>query len=178
MKNERSRLFVIHKDRPLYQIIRAALFGVLAGVQTLCLFAQAPVASADLSNQVPVLKIFYGSGKSISIGPDYYADHWDFIPVAVHADQILQISLQFPSSFAGQSILVGVVEGAGLITTPTSSGAVTIAKDGNVSIGYQAPHNSGTYRIAFRFGARNLGLPVIVLDAFQGQGTGNCPTTN
>jgi hypothetical protein len=178
MKNERSRLSLIHKDRPLYKIISVALFGVLAGVQTFRLFAQAPVASTDLSNQLPVLKISYGTGKSLSIGPDYYADHWDFIPVAVHADQVLQVNLQFPSSFAGQSILVGAVEGAGLITTPTSAGAVVIANDGTVSVGYQAPHSSGNYRIAFRFGSRNTGLPVIVLDALQGQGTGNCPTTN
>ena len=146
---------------------------------TLNLCAQAPPpAASTFGVQFPSLQLFYGNGKTLNVGPDRYPDHQDFQPVDIYPDQQLRINLQFPSSSAGQTILVGVLDGAGLITTATSSGAVTIGSDGSVLVGYQAPHNPGNYQVAFRFGTQDSVLPLKVLDSVEATKPGRSPRAN
>jgi hypothetical protein len=142
----------------------------LASVQLFITFhlqAQSPQA-ATLSAAVPAATLAYGSGKTLALRWDFYPDHQDFEPAGIYPDQILQINLQFPLTSAGKTISVSLDEASGLITTPTNSGAVTVGKDGSVSIGYQAPHDPGHYHVRFQFfGAHDSVLPFTVLGAAQ-----------
>lgn len=142
-------------------LVGALLFQGFGGdAQTL-----APVGSA-LGIPFPFAAVRYGANyaKSLTLAPDSYPDHQDFCPIAVFTDQALLINLQFSRLYAGQSIQVGVDDGAGVVSSPTNSGAVTIASDGSVSIAYTAPHTPGHCRVAFRFGSQDSSLPLAVLD--------------
>jgi hypothetical protein len=180
MKNECNRAWSIYRSGRLCRALLAALLAALscAGTPHLCAQVRSlSIGGDDLSGQLPLLTLTYikGNAKTLSVQPDWYADHFDFQPIAIYADQILQINLQFAAAFGGQTIFIGVLEGAGVITTPTNFGAVTIGKDGKSSIGYQAPHDPGHYRIAFRFGSRDVALPLTVLDFSDAGKASNCP---
>lgn len=116
----------------------------------------------------PAGTLTYGINQSLALRLDCYPDHIDFEPVALSPDQAVQINLQFATSAAGATILVGV-ESAGEITTPTNDGAVTIGNDGTVSIGFRAPHDPGQCPMRFRFGSALTLLPLWVMDPAQEQ---------
>lgn len=174
MKND---LFARCLRTPRWLALAASLS--LFGTVDLC--AQAPPANTGVSafgTQYPSLKLFYGAGKTLAVRPDRYPDHQDFEPIAIYPDQQFRISLQFPLSSAGQTILVGVLDGSGTITTATSSGAVAIGSDGSVLIGYQAPHDPGHCQVTFRFGTQNSVLPLTVLNSVEATTPGNCSRAN
>jgi hypothetical protein len=156
-----------------------ALVASLHSLGTLNLCAQAPPPPAStFGAQFPTLTLSYGNGRTLAVRPDRYPDHQDFQPIAIYPDQQLRINLQFPTSSAGQTILVGVLDGSGTITTATNAGAVTIGNDGSVVIGYQAPHDPGHCQVTFRFGTQNSVLPLTVLNSVEAARPGNCPRTN
>ena len=132
-------------------------------------------AGGSLAAQVPALALSYGSGKTLAIQPDWYPNKQDFQPIAVYVGQALQFTLQFPTAFAGQTIAVWLDEGPATFTTPTNSGVVPIGQDGRVTIGFQAPQNSGHYHLVFQLGSRNSVLPLSVRDLSQMGTPANCP---
>ena len=128
-------------------------------------FAQTPSAQSSANNlgaQLPTLSLSYGTGKTLTVRTAKDLDGDGFLPVVVYADQSLQIRLQFSQAFAGQTIFVGAAEEEGTVITSTNAGALTISKDGSVTIGYKAPHDPGDYHLGFRLGSRDVSWMLLV----------------
>jgi hypothetical protein len=162
MKNECSLLFCTRSVRWRGLACLALLCIPLAGAG----FAQAPSGN-NLGAQLPTLSLFYGAGKTLTVRTAKDLNGDGFLPVVVYADQSLQVRLQFGQAFAGQTIFVGTAEEEGSITTPTNAGALTIGRDGSVTLGYKAPYDPGNYHLGFRFGSRDVNWTLLVRDTSE-----------
>jgi hypothetical protein len=106
-------------------------------------FAQSPDLSATVQ---------FSNGQSVTVT--------DFSePVGVAPNAIVQVTVGFPETVAGEHVNVESLDGGRVI----SSDSVT-TDQGTLSLVFQPTHNVGQNRVELRYGMRKLRLQFWVLD--------------
>ena len=116
--------------------------------------------SAMKSRHVPVdatASIDLGTGVLVTA----YSLHGSFDRVGLRHDQTVDIEVDYPTAFAGQTITVQPLDG-GQIVAPAKN--LIVGSDGAIHFKFRAGHSPGVYQIALHNGAQELGLQFWVLD--------------
>jgi hypothetical protein len=138
------------------------------------LVAQLPTPSATVIPQpqlltAPYLAVSYSSGQSITVPIN------DGIStlVCVQPDQLVQLTVQYPTSQALQTVNLQSLDGGAVLPTTTTAGA-----DGTLNFTFQVGHTPGVYQVALNGGGEELGLQFWVLDQQSGAANPPCATAN
>lgn len=113
-------------------------------------------ASWQLRSQTPVdvsATVQFSDGRTASVT--------DFSnPVSVQPNEVVNITIQFPSNAVGNNVVVDAVEGG---RTSIGRNVVVIGKDGTITFAFHAPADLGQKSIDIRSGATSYNLQFVVV---------------
>ena len=84
-----------------------------------------------------------------------------FNRVGLKHDHTVNITVQYPASRAGRSIVAEALDGGQIIG---ANKGLTVAADGTITFKFRVGHEVGAYSVALRDGTEELGLQFWVLD--------------
>lgn len=86
--------------------------------------------------------------------------------VGLEANDVVDVTVQFPADKAGHTIRIEPLDGGCVVS---ANDAVFVAADGTVNFRFQAGNSSGRYQISLHDGAEEIGLQFWVLDLVNPQ---------
>ena len=84
-----------------------------------------------------------------------------FNRVGIKHDHTVNITVQYPATRAGRSIVAEALDGGQVIG---ANKGLTVADDGTITFKFRVGHEVGAYHVALRDGTEELGLQFWVLD--------------
>jgi flagellar hook protein FlgE len=149
-------VFVVLTPRPM--LAQSATFNANRALVSTGTPAAPP--SAIKSRRVPAdatASIDVGTGVLVTA----YSRHGSFDRVGLRHDQTVDITVQYSTANAGQTITVEPLDG-GQIVAPAKN--LVVGNDGAIHFKFHAGHQPGVYQIALRNGGQELGLQFWVRD--------------
>jgi hypothetical protein len=148
-----------HITRCWQRLLLFALTGAVWIFFSVASYGQSPqptATSTDGDDSFSVV-ISYGNGQSIRA----ISDNGVMRKVGLRSNQIVAITIQFPTNRSGQSVTVRPLDG-GRIVTPAQT--LSVGRDGTVKFGFQANQYPGLTQVSVELGANDYRLPFHVLD--------------